>query len=444
MNIKIAERIPIFGTRQVIKEMRGQVSEMQHAIDILLAVESEKSTYGNPYTNYKTAIGELAKKYQGIAQWGCLQVQNIIDIRSAFTIGQGIKPISKDEKAREKEFIDEFIKYNNLDEELPQDLASEAEVEGRILVKLIHKPEDNNVAIRFISYSQTGYNVETDAEDYQNVKQISYKLNGADKTIKPEDCVFKRFSGRANSVNDLMPKVAKVLRLCESVDMALWDWRKINHLFASPTPFFKCATPAEAKDLNETLLNSNWKIGKKIASTSDYSLVGLTTDIASLEKEIISLCKIISGATGVPVHFLGLPDLMSNRSTSTDLFEALNASVNKERHIWEGFYEELFDKALIMMNGEGSKKGFEKGKVKAQILNFTSEQIKQLVEVWLPLFQANVVNLKYILSKIPDADYKDIAASFDAEQLKMLEQIKKFESNPDNTGNPNTTGGANA
>jgi hypothetical protein len=434
MDIKLAERIPFFGSRTVIKEMRTELSTMQHAIDILLATTAITSTYGNPYQDYKTAITELAKKYEGIAQWGSPQVQNIIDMRSAFTIGQGIKPISDDEKSREREFINSFIKHNNLDEELPQDLASEAEVEGRILVKLIKNIDGKNIDIRFISYSQTGYKVETDAEDYQNVKQITYKLNGVDKTILPDECVFKRFSGRANSVNDLMPKVAKVLRLCEALDKALWDWREINHLFASPTPFFKCQTSQEATDLNKQLLTSNWKIGKKLVSSADFSLVGLNAEIKTLENEIITLAKIISGATGVPVHFLGLPDLMSNRSTSTDLFEALNASVNKERHIWEGFYEELFDKALIMMNGEGSKKGFEKGKVKAQILNFTSEQIRQLVDVWLPLYQGKVINLKYILSKIPDANYDDIVASMDADSLKMLNAIKNLEKNPTDTG----------
>jgi hypothetical protein len=117
---------------------------------------------------------------------------------------------------------------------------------------------------------------------------------------------------------------------------------------------------------------------------------------------------------------------MSNRAVSTDLFEFINASTNRERHVWEGFYEELFDKALLMANIH-FKRGYETGKVKANILSITEAQVNQLVNVWLPLYVAGVVDLDYILSKIPDADKESILQSQNDSALKLLEGIKAQE-----------------
>jgi hypothetical protein len=108
----------------------------------------------------------------------------------------------------------------------------------------------------------------------------------------------------------------------------------------------------------------------------------------------------------------------------------LNAAVNREKHVWEGFYEELFDKAIRMWN-ERFKKNLQPGNVKAQIIAFTAEQMRQLVEIWLPLYTANIIDLNYMLSKIPDADPKKIIKALDERQRQMLDAIKRQEDDPD-------------
>lgn len=420
----------IFPARTEVKELKRIVADLNHSVDILLGEVTEHKAYaGNAYPEYKTAIQELAKKYEGTADWGVLQVGNIIDLRSAFIIGQGIKLVPKDKKSREFEFIKEFVEHNNLDEEMPQDLAKEAEIEGRCLVKLIPNMEKKQIDIRFISYSVNGYVVKTAIGDYQKYDKVTYTdtESKSEVNLVAEEFVYKKFSGRLSKVNDLMPKTAKVLTQCESLDKALYDWRKINNLFASPTPVVECQDGADAKAISTALNSVKWNVGKLLViKNAIYKLVG--ADVAgttALEKEIIALAKVISGATGVPVHFLGYPDLMSNRATSTDLFEFINASCNKERSIWTGFYEELFNKALVMSNKFNT--GYQENTVKAQMLQVTEAKIRELAEVWLPLFNANVVDLDYMLSKIPDADPDKIKKANEESALKMMKAIKEQE-----------------
>ena len=419
----------MFGLPKVgeVKALKKIVGELQNSINILIGDAVVGGSQGNPYRAYQAAVKALADKYDGTAEWGVLQVRNIIDVRSAFIIGQGIKLVCEDENSRELEFIDEFVRYNNLDEEMPQELAKEAEIDGRALVRIIPNEDKKQIDFRYISYATNNYKVINAPDDYQKYISVNYKTVGKDVVLQDNEFVYKKFAGRIDKVNEVMPKTAMVLRHCEDLDKSLNDWHEGNRFFGTPTPYFLCKDKVEVENTRALLKDLNWKTGKAFIGTADFKYVEIGGSGAnSLKEEIIMLAKFISGATGVPVHFLGLPDLMSNRAVSTDLFEFINASTNKERHIWEGFYEELFDKVLLMANTV-YKRGYETGKVKAKILSFTEGQIQQLANVWLPLYSAGVVDLDYILSKIPDANADEIKAAQEASALKFMEGIKKQE-----------------
>lgn len=205
-----------------------------------------------------------------------------------------------------------------------------------------------------------------------------------------------------------MPKLATVLRNIEDLDKALWDLRKINHYFASPTPYFKVENGKDVDNLYNFLKDTNWKIGKLLVSNADFELKGYTgTSVDALFKEIETHAKIISGTTGVPVHYLGIPDLLSNRATAENLLEVLYSSTEKERKVWVGFYEELFDKAMLMANKnfqQNYKLRNSNGErtVYVDIPFITPERIKQLVDVWLPLYTAGVLELEDMKARIPD------------------------------------------
>lgn len=431
----------IFKTKKLILRELKQLQ--QTAIDVnvqLAAIESVTQTAsGNPYPGYEQAIVELGKKYDGVAQWGNFQARTIIDVRAAFTIGNGIvakavdpktgKPAGEGQFQKELDFINAFIKYNNLDEEGAQDFAKEAEIEGRTLFRLVPDPEKQQVGIRFISFTSKKYKVEADPDDYMHYTAVKYKVeSGSEVVINEGDFIYKKFAGRVDKVNDVMPKTATILRQLEDLDKALKDLRAINNLFAAPTPHFNCEDAASATDLYNRLQKINWKIGKLLVTTkATFALVGADSAGAeSLVKEITNIVKIISGVTGIPVHFLGLPDLMSNRSTSTDLFEMIIASTNRERKTWVGVYEELFKAAIKIANDQFGL-GLNVDCISCDIPQITSEKLKELTEVWLPLYRDNVIDLDYFLSMIPNADPDRMKKAVELEAQRQLDMLKAEE-----------------
>lgn len=416
-------------TRLEFKELRKNYSELQHTVSILISGMEEKRLYqGNPYQSYASMVRELSKKYSGIADWGNQIIKNIIDVRAAFIIGQGIKPVLKNKaKSREMDFIKQFIEFNNLDEEVPQDWAKEAEIEGKFLCRLFINKNKKQIEARYVPWTAHEYNIETEEDDYEKYTKASYRVNKTGDTIdlEPSQFVYKKFGGRTHKVNETPPKTGLILRLIEDLDKALWDWRKINHLFSAPTPYFKCENVEQAKKLNNLLKEINWKIGKLLVTTATFSLVGFSGQgIDSLEKEIVTLAKIISGATGVPVHFLGLPDLMSNRAVAENLMELIYASTSKERHIWIGAYEEMFHKILEMANNELNG-GYDANAIGVEIPFVTAEKMKELAEIWLPIYSSGAISLDFFLSKIPGLDVEE--ENKKQEQSPLLEKLKKKE-----------------
>ena len=155
-------------------------------------------------------------------------------------------------------------------------------------------------------------------------------------------------------MNETPPKTAFVLREIENLDKALWDWRKINKLFSAPTPVIYAPDKQTAKEINTWLDNENWRVGKMLilgGQDVKFELVGWDGDgYTTLKEETQALVKTISGTTGIPVHFFGYPELLSNRDTAENLGQLIDLSTSKERRTWIGAYEEVFQKAMVISN----------------------------------------------------------------------------------------------
>src|SRR4030042_1175391 len=278
---------------------RLQFANIQLATKLLIAGEQEGAKYrGNEYLTYDLAVEAIDKKYRGVADWGCLQTGNIIDIRAAFIISEGIQvqQVKKEEGEKELEFAEAFLDYNNLDEEMAQEYAKEAEIEGKILLKLDWDEEAKMVAAQYVSWTAKKYKVKPHPKDYTKYLSVAWTPSGADEVkLEPPNFVYKKFG------------------------------------------------------------EINWKIKKALATSGVFKYVQPAmqgTDM--LLKEVESLGEVISGATGVPVHFLGFVHRLANRSTGENLADLLYASTLKERVTWIGAYEETLAKAMaIAARGTG-------------------------------------------------------------------------------------------
>lgn len=395
-----------------IKIQQAKLLHAQMSSEILTAREDIKKYKSNYYPTYDQAVLEINNKYNGTADWGVVQTGNIIDLRAAFTIAEGIKlmPAEKDEGEAELEFAEDFLKYNDLDKEIIQEFAKEAEIEGKILVRLFWEEKDKMVSARYVSWLSKKYKVEPNPQDYLDIESVGWKdENGKDITLEPPDFVYKKFGGRINEPNNAAPKIMKCLSKIDDLDKALRDLREIDRIFSGPLLWVKFLTAADAKKGQADLDMINWKIKKGVCTNGDFnysqpSMAG----VDSLIKEILTLAKIISGATGVPVHFLGFPELLSNRATADNFLELIFAATLKERQTWKGCYEEMLGKAMAIFN---TKTGLEQRStkldpalIKIDIPYISAQSWQNLKDVFLPAALAGKISDELFLSKIPGVD----------------------------------------
>lgn len=420
--------------RHQLKEVRQlgtQIKALKQDILTGDIFDDTRRFTGNNYRTYTTAVKEIAKKYNSSADWGCILTGNIIDLRSVFIISQGIKVIPRKgvaEGAAEKEVIwaNDFLEFNDLDKEVAQEYAKEAEIEGKIALTLkVKKVEpgefkeyDKMISARYLSWTEKQYTVHTAPDDPLDYDKLTWRPQSKEETLASSQFVYKKFGGRVNNPNEAQPKIMKCLTEVDNVTKALRDWREINRLFASPIPHVECENAEHAKKMNAAIDKMNFKIKKMFAHTGKFSYASPDMSGAdSIEKEILRLVTFISGTTGVPVHWMGLTELLKQRATADDLREMVNTGTTKERQTWEGAYQELITKAMLKMNketqaGEGKGK-LDPWKIRVTIPTISREQWTHLKDVLMPLAMAGKISDETLISQIPGIDVQD--------ELKRLE-----------------------
>lgn len=376
-----------------------------------------------PYTS-STGVGsrikQVSNKYTGEDPDGSFLVQSVIDSRAGFMVGSGIRlqKIDGIDCDKEHELADSVIKWNNLDKGFLFDLAIEAELEGRLLLLIqeagvpVDGPKSgltdlgtiDRYNIRHIPYSKYRYRVIMRDDDNTVIDRIEYTdVNGGTVTIPAEDIVFATFgASRYFEPDKATPRVASALEDIDTVSAARRDLREVNHLFAHPTPVFRTESANEAKALDKQLQKQRWSIGTMVVSTAEYSVVGVDTGGTEvLLSEMNAAIQRISGATGVPVYFLGLSTDMVNRATAYAMMEALDTNVALDRKRLETMFEELFH---VIFHKHNQKHG---GNLNPEHLHITipspaviREQRVEQGEYLLNMYLAGALSLRTLLNNI--------------------------------------------
>lgn len=417
-----------------------KINEFLHK-DILTLTETSSSYVGNEYRDYATAVQEISDKYTGQAAWGVIQTGAIIDLRAAFILGDGIKVVhrtaTKAEAQAELDWAEAFLAYNALDEEMAQEIAKEAEIEGKVALTLKYDeaayegetkpPYPGMVSVRYLSWLAKKYTVTADPNDYLWYKAITWKAgsNYAEGNLAEDEFVYKKFGGRIYDPNDAQPKLMKCLTQVDRLDKALRDLREINHLFASQTPNFQCETAQEAAQLWDQIKDTNWKIGKAIVHVGEFNMVGPAVEgVQNLVSEIELNTKMISGTTGVPIHYLGLLDLLKNRATGDNSTEMVMAATSRERSIWIGAYEELLEKAMRMWNAKAQKSPLDPSKIGIEIPLISEQHWVNIQNVLIPAATAGIVSKEFVAAQIPGVDLEEEAERREEAENTELEQAK--------------------
>lgn len=406
--------------RATVREFGG----VQSVGSLLLQLEA---LLGNSSTNLYVSRGaqaaETIRKYRGVSPKGNLLVKNILNTRSAFTVGRGLNYTGGG--TAEQDFVKEFLRVNGIGLSYLQQLARERCFEGQCLLTL--RPGAKNIPqVRFISWTDTSYDVTTDPMDYGDVTGASYRAGDRDANLSPGEFAFFKFDTRLNSVEGT-PLLAGILNTIEDLDDALTSWRALNNKFSKPTPYFQFEQEADAEAFQQRLTDTNWSMGQPLAGAGVASMVQIGYGpYTSMLEEINAKAKIISGHTGVPVSYFGFPDLMNNRSVSTDLKEMFVSVSEIEQAEWSRGFTDLIGRAMAMHNAwTGSRLDFTSG---AAAMEFVSEiAYKQLIDVWLPLYLDGAITLETFLAKVPGVDEK-------TEAPLVLAQIRERGGTPRQLG----------
>jgi len=421
--------------QKVVRKLESQNARLQHLVrDDIITLSGRPARYvSNKYKTYGTAVAEINKKYNATADFGVLQTGSIIDLRAAFIIGEGLKIIKKDKDANaEYDWVHEFLEYNDLDNEVVQSFASEAEIEGKIALKLAleETPESTKekkmymVSTRYVSWTENNYVIKANPQDYMQYETMTWKPKDKDKdeVLKEYEFVYKKFGGRVHLPNSATPKIMRCLTQIDNLDMALRDWREIDRVFAGPILGYEVRDSKDVKRATDALSDKNWKIKKVFVGMGKFYYASFDIKgVESLENEIVTLSKMISGATGVPVHFLGFPDLMSNRAVAENMMQLVHAATTKERATWKGAYEEVIAKSMALYNAEVNKgmsnlKTLDHKKIGVEIPMITREHWLRLEKVYLPAAVAG---------KISDESFQALLPGFDVEAEKKRKDEKE-------------------
>ena len=90
------------------------------------------------------------------------------------------------------------------------------------------------------------------------------------------------------------------------------------------------------------LKKSGWEIGKAFVGSAEltYALPEHTGPQDGLTNELVGNIKSVTSVTGVPVHWLGYTEILSNRSTAETLYDLIkNSTINDRGNVEYSIYD---------------------------------------------------------------------------------------------------------
>lgn len=315
----------------------------------------------NNYKDYNSQVSEVYRKYNGESDWGNTQTRAIVDFRTSFIAGEGISISCENEVTAN--FIERLIERNNLNGSFFINSVKATEISGQTIYQLSTNKTDKNKEGFEINVSRFPYNPNRPYRPQYlqagNTSSLIFKIR--------ESSVSEKILSLPNSVpvvtggDDLLSKgpttkVGLALNDIENYDRAVKDIRRLNHVLARITPTVQVENQKEVKATMNFFNQMRWKIGQMFIGTGQFKYeVPSSGAHDNLKVELVTAIKNISSITGIPIHWLGYVDLMSNRSTADTLYEVIKSSTINERTIHsEAIYDLIIKAQELYIDSGGS------------------------------------------------------------------------------------------
>jgi hypothetical protein len=395
----------------------------------------------NSYKTYSSKVKISYEMYNGRADYGSEIYGSVVDTRGAFISGEGISVTAR--KKSTQKYIDKFLELNNLHGSKLVNTTRIMEMEGKCL--LLMNPKKKTVLTEEIEYIHVtpiqwwtrNYSVGVDEIDDRKLTKVAFKTNdgSGEKKVPTDKAAWIRTGGTNDRVNETPNKVHKILTDIENFSRMKYDLRKNHHLFAKIQQYFKTMNIQEAKAINKDINAGNFEIGQGYAGTADYSLVSVPLGaLEALTGEMLLAAKIISMNTGIPIHWLAWPELMSNRATAENLLEVINAGTSKERLILQESLKELIIKSMIMAVDLGIEDNNIIGEFHLELPLVSLANLKAIQETWLPLQQMDVISMDTLRSKVPAINPSEEKKRVMQEKIENVEMFMDGKSEVDMRG----------
>lgn len=424
------EAHPVLNRRR-IAAMRSHIQALEEGDrDVTNTSITRRTTVGaqpdkNNYTNYAKQVEAAYKMYDAQTDYGAELLGTVADSRVAFIAGEGISYTCKDKK--KSAFIADLLEDNGLDGATLLDAVLMGELEGRALLSLSVEKEGDEakVKVRLFSWYKNKYTVKRSTDDYTKIESIKYRPSkaGGEVDISLENSIYVRLAGADYTRDETPSKICKVLTQIENASRATYDLRKNSHIFAKIFPYWKTSDPAAAKSIMKELDSRSYEIGDGYAGPAEMSLIepaGRACD--SLIKDHLASLRYVSSTTGIPIHWMSWPELMSNRATAENMLEEVSAATKRERLLWQSALRRLIDRACEL----GADAGLEVGKLDAEVdvrLPLISlAALKQVIEVWEPLVKDSYISRFTFMNMLPGIDPEEEQKRIDEEKEERAEE----------------------
>jgi len=387
----------------------------------------------NAFNTYESQVSETYRKYNALSSFGNQQVRTVIDLRTAFIAGEGISISCEDDLT--SDWIEKFLLRNLLQGPNFINAVKGSEMCGQALFVLqVSEWLDKSLFVRAIRFPYTI------KEPFKPVfKNPRLKDEVIDIVIKKElgyesanfrNFIYIRTGGDDGNTEGPCTKTGVVLTDMENYDRAIKDMRRNNHIFARITPTWEVDSAAEAKSLSSKLSLMKWKIGEAFIGKAKFKYETPQTGAhENLAAELAATIKTISSTTGVPVHWLGYVDLMSNRATAESLYELIKNATIVERQFWES--------SLYNMIIKGQELYIDAGGEEISKLNYDFEVRLPLIDFNEFLNRVKGLQLAYMDQAISIDDYRNMLPGIDPLKTKRAieQEDKKAEEKIMSLGN---------
>lgn len=402
------EILELQAQNNLLQQQVYAMSDDIEAAKALLGPEFGEDRRGK-FTSYVSQITGLREKFHNLDPLGADICSAVIRLRTAFIKGAGIKVVNKTARPgnRTYKWFKEFLERNKVNTTFLSNVILGGEFEGKALIVL--KKRKDQIELRYIPYHGFNYSVNVSPKDYMEIENVKYSVDGAPQvTVLPSQMVFIKLGGDVDNYDETYPRLGTMLSDFEAFSMALANWRKTNRICASPTPHIDFEDEATARqfleDQKSTEEGMRWKIGQLlVTANATFEMVNAGKESQeSLENEILTRGKVISAGTGIPVHFIGLPELMSNRSTADNLRDLISVSIQYERATYLAAMLELKDKVIGMANDMGE--ALNKDDITIEMPFVGQQELENLKDIFLPLRNSSAISTRTFLKHVPFVD----------------------------------------